>query len=235
MCVYVCEGADLKKKATIQHALTYPSTYTHSHTHTHTHSAILKYAFPIRIDEVILDAAGNVSELKATADQDNTGPKPKGAITWVPTNTDTHTHTHAIPTEFRLYNHLFTVETPGDDTWEQELNPHSLETKGDGWVDASVCVCVNGGGGGGGAPTMPAPFTTFQLERQGYFTVDPDTTTEKLVLNRVVTLKESSVKKEVVSSGGLDAKAKNRKEEQARQLAEKEVGLCMCVCVFVCV
>jgi hypothetical protein len=34
-----------------------------------------------------------------------------------------------VPAEFRLYNHLFTVEAPGDDSWEAELNPASLEVK----------------------------------------------------------------------------------------------------------
>jgi hypothetical protein len=55
-------------------------------------------------------------------------------------------------------------------------------------------------------------FTTFQLERVGYFTVDPDSTPAKLVLNRVVTLKESGVKK------AEEGKGRSRKEEQARQL-----------------
>eukprot|EP00624_Nannochloropsis_granulata_P002014 evm.model.NODE_19488_length_45021_cov_26.593590.7 len=59
-----------------------------------------------------------------------------------------------------------------------------------------------------------------KLERVGYFTVDPDSSKEKMVLNRVVTLKEGGVKKE---EGGEDGgKGKSRKEEQARQLAEKE-------------
>ncbi len=67
--------------------------------------------------------------------------------------------------------------------------------------------------GAGGAP--PAPFTTFQLERVGYFTVDPDSSPGKLVLNRVVTLKESGVKK------AEDGKGRSRKEEQARQLVRR--------------
>lgn len=50
------------------------------------------------------------------------------------------------------------------------------------------------------------------MERVGYFTVDPDSTPEKLVLNRVVTLKESGVKK------AEEGKGRSRKEEQARQL-----------------
>lgn len=45
-----------------------------------------------------------------------------GAITWV-------SATQGVPAEVRLYNHLFTVEAPGDDSWEAELNPASLEVK----------------------------------------------------------------------------------------------------------
>lgn len=154
---------------------------------------------------MILNEEGKVVELKVTADREGSGPKPKGAITWVSADEG-----KSVPTEFRLYNHLFTVESPGDETWEAELNPLSLETKEGGRVDVSV---LKGG-------EMPPVFSTFQLERVGYFTVDPDTTKEKLVLNRVVTLKEGAVKKQ--EEGGEDGKGKSRKEEQARQLAEKE-------------
>jgi len=170
-------------------------------------SAILKYAFPVRVDEVILNEEGKVVELKATADREGSGPKPKGAITWVSAEEG-----KSVPTEFRLYNHLFTVESPGDETWEKELNPLSLERREGGRVDVSV---LKGG-------EMPPVFSTFQLERVGYFTVDPDSTKEKLVLNRVVTLKEGGVKKEEGEGGGDGGKGKSRKEEQARQLAEKE-------------
>jgi hypothetical protein len=55
-----------------------------------------------------------------------------GAITWV-------SATGGVATEFRLYNHLFTVESPGDDTWEAELNPNSLEIKAHG---RGACVCT---------------------------------------------------------------------------------------------
>lgn len=168
-------------------------------------SAILKYAFPVRVDEVLLNEKGNVIELKVTADKEGKGPKPRGAITWVSAEEG-----KSVPTEFRLYNHLFTVECPGDETWESELNPLSLERREGGRVDVSVLK----------AGEIPPVCSTFQLERVGYFTVDPDSSKETLVLNRVVTLKEGGVKKE---EGGEDGgKGKSRKEEQARQLAEKE-------------
>lgn len=45
-----------------------------------------------------------------------------GTISWVGAS-------NGVDAEVRLYNHLFSVESPGDDTWEAELNPHSLEVK----------------------------------------------------------------------------------------------------------
>lgn len=163
-------------------------------------AAILKYAFVVTVTEVVRDDKGQVLLLKVEADLTGTL-KPKGAITWVSAE-------HGVRTEVRLYNHLFTVETPDDDNWESQLNPASEEVRPGAMVDPSVLE-------GGGSP--PAPLTTFQLERVGYFTVDPDTGKDgkRLVLNRVVTLRESGPKKDEA------APSRSRKEEQARQLAEK--------------
>ena len=71
----------------------------------------LKYAFIIKCDEVVKDAAGNVIELRCTADFDsrtggpNAGRKVKGTIHWV-------SAAHAIDAEVRLYDRLFTVPNP---------------------------------------------------------------------------------------------------------------------------
>ena len=87
----------------------------------------LKYAYIIKCDEVIKDAAGQVVELRCTADLDSktggttAGRKVKGTIHWV-------SAAHAIEAEVRLYDRLFTVAEPdatGD--FKQHLNPHSLE------------------------------------------------------------------------------------------------------------
>jgi glutaminyl-tRNA synthetase len=88
----------------------------------------LKYAYIIKCDEVVKDAAGNIVELRCTADlESKTGGatsarKIKGTIHWV-------SAAHAVDAEVRLYDRLFTVAEPdaaGD--FKQHLNPHSLET-----------------------------------------------------------------------------------------------------------
>ena len=64
-----------------QHHCTAPTNPIHAHTypyHSTGKSAILKYAFPITVDDVVLDAEGEVKELKVTADKEGSGPKPKG-------------------------------------------------------------------------------------------------------------------------------------------------------------
>jgi hypothetical protein len=87
----------------------------------------LKYAYIIKCDEVVKDAAGNVIELRCTADLESktggatAGRKIKGTIHWV-------SAAHAVDAEVRLYDRLFTVPEPdaaGD--FKQHLNPHSLE------------------------------------------------------------------------------------------------------------
>ena len=87
----------------------------------------LKYAYIIKCDEVVKDAAGKVAELRCTADLDSktggptAGRKVKGTIHWV-------SAAHAVDAEVRLYDRLFTVAEPdaGSD-FKATLNPHSLE------------------------------------------------------------------------------------------------------------
>ena len=87
----------------------------------------LKYAYIIKCDEVVKDAAGNVTELRCTADlESKTGGatssrKVKGTIHWV-------SAAHAIDAEVRLYDRLFTVPEPdADGDFKAFINPHSLE------------------------------------------------------------------------------------------------------------
>lgn len=101
--------------------------------------------------------------------------KVKGTIHWVSAK-------HAVTAEVRLYDRLFTVEDPlameGRD-YKEFLNPHSLET---------VAARVERG------LADAKPGERFQFERVGYFTVDPDSTSDKPVFNRTVTLKDSWAK-----------------------------------------
>jgi glutaminyl-tRNA synthetase len=139
----------------------------------------LKYAYIIKCDSLVKDAAGNVTELHCTADLDSkTGGataarKVKGTIHWV-------SAAHAIDAEVRLYDRLFTVAEPdaaGD--FKQFINPHSLE------VVTAKCE-----------PDLKSarPELRYQFERLGYFSVDPDTrpgAQERPILNRIITLKDS--------------------------------------------
>ena len=143
----------------------------------------LKYAYIIKCDEVVKDAAGNITELRCTADLDSkTGGataarKVKGTIHWV-------SAAHAVDAEVRLYDRLFTVPEPdaGAD-FKATLNPHSLE------VVTAKCE-----------PSLKdaKPELRYQFERLAYFALDPDarlqTQDPKLTFNRTITLKDAWAK-----------------------------------------
>ncbi|OQB96103.1 MAG: Glutamine--tRNA ligase [Verrucomicrobia bacterium ADurb.Bin122] len=140
----------------------------------------LKYACIIKCDEVVKDAAGNVVEIRCTADLDsraggpNSGKKVKGTIHWV-------SAAHAIDAEVRLYDRLFTAAEPdagGDFT--KNVNPKSLVTV-TGKLEPSLAFATQE--------------QRFQFERLGYFTLDSkDSAPGKLVFNRTITLKDTWAK-----------------------------------------
>jgi glutaminyl-tRNA synthetase len=139
----------------------------------------LKYAYIIRCDEVIKDDAGNVSELRCSVDLESksggatSNRKVKGTIHWV-------SAAHAIDAEVRLYDRLFTVPEPdasGD--FKSFINPHSLE------VVTAKCEP---------ALANARSEERYQFERLGYFSLDPDSTAEKQVWNRTITLKDTWAK-----------------------------------------
>jgi glutaminyl-tRNA synthetase len=136
----------------------------------------LKYAYIIRCDEVIKDAAGQVVELRCTADLGSKtgGPtanrKVKGTLHWV-------SAAHAVPAEVRLYDRLFTVPEPdADGDFKAHLNPHSLEV-----LTARLEPALRDA----------RPELRYQFERLGYFTLDPDTRPGQPVFNRTITLRDS--------------------------------------------
>jgi glutaminyl-tRNA synthetase len=141
----------------------------------------LKYACIITCNEVVKDAAGNLVELRCTADLStraggtNASRKVKGTIHWVSAR-------HAVDAEVRLYDRLFTVADPGaTDDFKKHLNPQSLEV-----VQAKL------------EPSLAhaTPDQRFQFERLGYFTADPkDSTVGRPVFNRTLSLKDTWAKK----------------------------------------
>ena len=141
----------------------------------------LKYACIIKCDEVVKDAAGNLTELRCTADLTtraggpNADKKVKGTIHWV-------SATQCLDAEVRLYDRLFTVAEPGaTDDFKKYLNPHSADV-----VSAKL------------EPSLAHATADqrFQFERLGYFAVDSkDSAPGKLVFNRTISLKDTWAKK----------------------------------------
>ncbi|MEE4304970.1 MAG: glutamine--tRNA ligase/YqeY domain fusion protein [Wenzhouxiangella sp.] len=144
----------------------------------------LRNAFIIQCDEVVKDDAGNVVELHCSFDPDTRSGQPgadrkvKGTIHWVSAE-------HAVKAEVRLYDRLFNVPHPGGDKhrdFVEHLNPDSLEVLDNARLEA------------GTENARPGEF--FQFERLGYFVPDPDTTPERAVFNRAVTLRDTWAKLE---------------------------------------
>ncbi len=140
----------------------------------------LRYAYFVTCREVVKDAAGEVVELRCTYDPATRGGnapdgrKVRATLHWV-------SATHALPAEIRLYNPLFSRPDPGaDGDLFADLNPNSLEILSEGRVEPALA------GLGVGEPV--------QLERQGYFCLDPDTRPGHLVFNRTVALRDSWAK-----------------------------------------
>ncbi len=139
----------------------------------------LRYGYFIRCNEVVKNAQGQVVALRCTYDPETRGGsapdgrKAKATIHWV-------SAAHALPIEARLYDHLFTRPDPDEaEDFLSVLNPHSLEVV-NAFIEPSVA----------GSPVGKH----YQFERLGYFVVDPDSTSERLVFNRSVTLKDEWVK-----------------------------------------
>jgi glutaminyl-tRNA synthetase len=139
----------------------------------------LKYAYIIKCEEVVKDGAGNVVELRCTADLESKSGgatsqrRIKGTIHWV-------SAAQAMEAEVRLYDRLFTVPEPdaGGD-FKSFINPHSLEV-----VTAK------------GEPSLgeTRPERRYQFERLGYFSLDPDSRPDQLVFNRTITLRDTWAK-----------------------------------------
>ncbi|MBX2898924.1 MAG: glutamine--tRNA ligase/YqeY domain fusion protein [Cyclobacteriaceae bacterium] len=137
----------------------------------------LKSAYIIKCDEFIKDAAGNIIELKCSyipesrSGSDTSGINVKGVIHWVSTD-------KAVPVEVRQYDRLFTVEdlSTVEDDFRNHLNPNSLQVMPAVFAEPEI---VNAKAG-----------QHFQFLRMGYFCLDRDSTSGKLIFNRTTTLRD---------------------------------------------
>ena len=139
----------------------------------------LRGAYVIRCDEVIKNTDGEIIELRCSYDENTLGKNPegrkaKGVIHWVD-----EASSHAA--EIRLYDRLFTVPQPdNEENFLNVVNPNSLQVLTNCRVEASL---------------KNATFENrYQFERTGYFCFDTDSTSEKLVFNRTVTLRDNGQK-----------------------------------------
>ncbi len=140
----------------------------------------LRYAYFIRCEYAVKDENGEVVELHCTYDPATRGGdapdgrKVKSTIHWVSAS-------HALQVEARLYDRLFTKENPDDapedGDFTDNLNPESLVNLPDSYVEPELRGTLVG--------------SIYQFERQGYFCVDPDSTKDKLVFNRTVSLRDT--------------------------------------------
>lgn len=137
----------------------------------------LKSAYIIRCDEVIRDAAGNITELhcsyipESKSGSDTSGINVKGTLHWVSVK-------HAITAELRLYDRLFKVEDPSSEEgdFKEYINPDSLQVLKSVFAEPAL---------------KTAKFEdAYQFIRKGYFVLDKDSSTSGMVFNRTVGLKD---------------------------------------------
>jgi glutaminyl-tRNA synthetase len=141
----------------------------------------LRYAYYVTCTGVTKDADGEISEIRCEYDPatrggwSEDGRKVKGTLHWLSAR-------HAMPAEMRLYDRLFTEANPlenKDVDFKDLINPDSLQTK-EGFVEPELAQRRSG--------------HVCQFERLGYFCKDPDSTDEKPVYNRAVTLRDTWAK-----------------------------------------
>ena len=139
----------------------------------------LRNAYVIRCNEVIKNEQGDVLELRCTYDDKTLGVKPegrkvKGVVHWV-------SAASAVACEVRLYDQLFTDENPDVEDFAEHVNPESLVVLDNCWAEPSLADAKSE--------------QRFQFERLGYFCCDRyDSTADKLVFNRTVTLRDTWAK-----------------------------------------
>lgn len=141
----------------------------------------LKSAYIIRCEEVIKDADGNITEVHCTyipeskSGEDTSGINVKGTLHWVSVK-------HAINAEVRLYDRLFKIEDVGnaEGDFKDHINADSLTVISNAYAEPAL--------------KEDGAEDRYQFIRKGYYIIDKDSTADKLVFNRTVTLKDTWAK-----------------------------------------
>lgn len=157
----------------------------------------LRYGYFITCTDVIKDDEGNIIELRCTYDPETKGGsapdgrRVKATLHWVSAQ-------HAVEAEARLYDTLYTVENPEGDSekdFTEFINPDSVKILDPIYIEPYIKQAKVG--------------DRFQFERLAYFVVDRDSTDDKLVFNRTVTLRDQWKK---VQNKGKQKKGKKKKK-----------------------
>lgn len=175
----------------------------------------LKNAYIIKGESVVKDATGRIVEIHCTADLDSKSGsgtaasqrKVKGTLHWV-------SIPHAIKAEVREYDRLFLNEAPDnhqDKEFMEFINPDSLKVIKEAYLEPYLA-----------GATME---DKFQFQRLGYFTLDKDSTVDKLVFNKTVGLRDSWAKQQPAPTNNPSAKqaTKGDSQRQGQRSALNEI------------
>lgn len=138
----------------------------------------LKHAYIVQCHDFVKDENGNITEVHCTyipeskSGHDTSGINVKGTIHWVSV-------AHAKTAEVRIYENLFTLELPdgAEDDFKNYLNPDSMQIIKEAYIEPFLATANQD--------------TRYQFIRKGYFCLDKDSTSNKFIFNRTVSLKEA--------------------------------------------
>jgi glutaminyl-tRNA synthetase len=165
----------------------------------------LRYGYFVTCTDVIKDDDGNITELRCTYDPETKGGsapdgrRVKATLHWVSAE-------HSVEAEARIYDTLFTEENPdakGDKDFTEFINPDSLKVIDPIYVEPYIKNAKIG--------------ERYQFERLAYFVVDDDSTDEKLVFNRTVTLRDQWKKQQNKPKKKKPRKKKKQQNQQQHQ------------------
>lgn len=141
----------------------------------------LKSAYIVQCTGCAKDDAGNITEIYCTyiaeskSGGDSSGITAKGTIHWV-------SAAHGVKASIRLYDRLLLAENAAaeEGDFKEYINPNSLQVTENAWAEPSL--------------KNAAVHNRYQFIRKGYFCLDADSTADKLIFNRTVTLKDAWTK-----------------------------------------